>query len=105
MKSYFAQSFKIGGQQIQGPLKDINNLSDIVNIIVLFIYPLAGVLLFLYLVWGGYDFLLSRGNPEKIKAGQGKMTAAIVGFVLLIMSYLLVKLIANIFGLGSEILN
>lgn len=104
MKHLIAQEIQINGQKITGPLKNINTLADFINIVVQFIYPFAGILLFIYLAWGGYDYLLSGGNPEKVKAGQGKITSAFIGFALLFLSYVLVQIIARIFGLGTDII-
>lgn len=94
-----AQKINVGGQPIEGPLKGINNLADVVNKVIEIMIPIAGVILLFVLIWGGYDYLLSQGNPEKIKSAQGKITTGIIGFVLLIISYLMVNLIAKIFGL------
>lgn len=109
MKIYLAQCLKIAGEEICGPLPTSTGggsitIADIVNKLIAFIFPLSGILLFFFLVWGGYDFLLSGGNPEKIKSGQAKMTSAVIGFILLTASYLIVRLIAMIFGLGGGIL-
>ena len=62
------------------------------------------LVLFFILVWGGYDFLMSHGTAEKVKSAQAKITAGIIGFVLLMLSFLIVKLISFIFGLGSGII-
>lgn len=108
MIRYLAQSIEINGQRIDGPLKSpsgapIEKLSDVVNIVLAFLYPLAGILLFFYLVRGGFDFLTSGGNEEKVKSGKAKITSALIGFILLVVSYLIVRLIAYVFGLGGGI--
>lgn len=87
--------------EIQGPLVGINKIADIINIVVKLLFPLAGILLFFFLVWGGYNFLVSGGDPEKVKAGKAKITSALIGFVLLVLSYFITSLIARIFGLGG----
>jgi len=104
MKHYLAQLIKVGGYTIQGPLTTINTLGDLVNRLVDFLIPVAGIILLLVLIWGGYDYLMSRGQPEKIKSAQAKITTGIVGFILLIASYIIVKLIAKIFGFDTGIL-
>ena len=104
MRNYLTQQMNVGGQQITGPLQGINNLSDVINKVVELSIPLAGIILLLVLIWGGYDFMMSQGQPEKIKNAQAKITTGIIGFVLLIISYIVVKLIAKIFGLGEGIL-
>ncbi len=99
-----AQSVTINGQKIKGPLDSgINTLGDVVNRLLIVIVPLGGLILFLVLIWGGYDFLLSGGNPERVKKGKAKITTGLIGFFLLIMAYLITKVISQIFGLGTEL--
>ena len=99
----FAQKLTISGQPIQGPLSsDISTPANLINkIVYVFIIPLAGVILFLMLIWGGYDFLLSKGNPEKVKSARARITTALIGFVLLILAYLIVRIISMIFQVGQ----
>lgn len=113
MNNYLAQELQIGINMspgaptvppINGPLVGIKTLGDVVNKGIDFIMPFGAIILFFVLVWGGYDFLLSRGNPEKIKGAQAKLTTGIVGFILLVSSYFIVKLLAKIFGLDNGIL-
>jgi hypothetical protein len=111
-KNYLAQCIKIAGEEICGPIPTPTGaaagqgitVAYILNILISIIFPLSGVLLFFYLVAGGYNFLTSAGNPEKIKAGQGKITAALIGFFLLMASYLIVRILTTIFGLDTGIL-
>lgn len=102
--NYLAQSLNVGGQTIEGPLQGITTIGDIINKLLLIAIPLAGIILLLVLIWGGYDFMMSQGNAEKVKGAQAKITTGIIGFVLLIFSYLIVKLIEKIFGLETGIL-
>ncbi|MBI3366386.1 hypothetical protein HY041_02030, partial [Candidatus Roizmanbacteria bacterium] len=89
----------LGGQAIQGPLVGINKVGDLVSKVLEFLIPLGGIALLIVIIWGGYDFMMSRGTPEKLKSAQAKITAGIIGFVLLAVSFLLIKLIEKIFGL------
>lgn len=99
-----AQSLNIGSQTIQGPLDEsVSSIGGIITKALGFIMPMAGIILLFVLISGGYDFMMSQGNPEKIKAGQAKITSGIIGFVLLIISFLATRLIAYVFGLGGGI--
>jgi len=103
------QSVNFGGQTIEGPLKDasgnsINNLGQLVSRILQFMLPLAGIILLIVLIWGGFDFMMSQGNPEKLKSAQAKITAGFIGFFILIFSYLIVRLLSTIFGLQVGII-
>jgi hypothetical protein len=98
-----AQNLQIAGQPIEGPLKGINNLGDLVNRALIFLMPLASVILLLVLIWGGYDFLTSGGDAAKVKNAQAKITTGLIGFFILIFSYFIVRVIAFIFGLETGI--
>ena len=101
---YLSQSLNISGQPIEGPLQGITTIGDIINKLLLIAIPLAGIILLLVLIWGGYDFIMSQGNAEKVKSAQAKITTGIIGFVLLVFSYLIIKVIEKIFGLETGIL-
>ncbi|MBI1863494.1 hypothetical protein HYS00_05255 [Candidatus Microgenomates bacterium] len=105
MHRFLAQSIKVGDQEIQGQLKLPGGkevtLGNIINVVLPFVIMLCGILLFFIFIWAGYDFMLSRGEPGKIKAARAKMTYGIVGFVLLVLSYFIVNLISYMFGVGG----
>jgi len=50
-------------------------------------------------VAGGLQMMLSRGDPKAIQSAQGKITNALLGFVIVFVSYWLVKLLGQIFGI------
>lgn len=86
---------------ITGPLVGINNLGDLVNTLMSFLLPISGVILFFILVWGGYDILMSQGESERLQSGKNKITAGIIGIVLLVLSYLITNILGYIFGVGG----
>lgn len=110
MNKLLAQQVNLNGQTIEGPLKipgvDSANikLADIISRILEFMMPLAGVILLFVLIWGGYDYILSQGNQDKVKSAQAKITTGLIGFILLILSYFIVRLISFIFGLQGGII-
>ena len=87
--------------EIEGPLKNIEKIADLVNIILQFVYPFAAIVLFFQIVWGGYDLLLSQGSPERIEAGKKRITFALLGFIFLVLSFLAVRFISRVFGLAD----
>lgn len=91
---------------IEGPLnKDPNgpqftNLASIATVALPYLFSIAGILLFLYLVWGGFDYLLAMGDPKKAETGKHKITNAIIGFVLIFAAYWITQIIDYVFKLG-----
>ncbi len=100
-----AQSIKIGTsgneQTIQGPLVGINSVADLINRVLPFVLIIGSVILLLVLIWGGFDYMTSAGNPEKTKSAQAKFTTAIIGFLLIVFAFGITKLITYILGFQS----
>ena len=96
----------IDGQEIKNPYLDpsINTLGDLINKLLPFVFGIAGIILMFVIIWGGYDFLLSRGDSGKVESARAKITAGIIGIVLLFISFLLARVVAFIFGLDQGIL-
>lgn len=91
-----------GNNTINGPIDSgrFPNLASLVNNAIPLVFAVAGIFLFLYLVWGGFDFLTSMGDPKRAESGKGKITSAIVGFVIIFVAYWLVQVVDFIFKLG-----
>ncbi|MCS6956642.1 MAG: hypothetical protein NZM02_02245 [Patescibacteria group bacterium] len=110
IKQVLAQVVNLNGQTIEGPLKIPGvssseiKLGHIISRLLQFIMPLAGVILLFVLIWGGYDYILSQGNQDKIKNAHAKITTGLIGFGILILSYFIVRLISFIFGLQGGII-
>ncbi|MFH1827215.1 MAG: hypothetical protein ABH812_02135 [bacterium] len=97
----FAQQLNVGGNNIQGPLVGVDSLGDVISVILPLLIIAAGIILFFILLLSGIQIMTSAGNPEKLKAAGAKITWSLVGFVMLALSYIIIKLISNIFGLGQ----
>lgn len=110
--------------QIENPFKDISvptiesggvininkedlNLGEIISGILPYLFTIAGLLLLLYLLLGGFQLMTSGGDPKKMQEAKGKLTNALVGFIIVFVSYWLVQIVASILGLGKigEIFN
>ena len=51
------------------------------------------------LLWGAISWILSGGDKAGLESAKGRITNAIVGFVLLIGTFAIVKLIETFFGI------
>ncbi len=63
---------------------------------------LAGVAIFIFLVWGGIDWLTAGEDSEKIKSAQKKITNAVIGLAILLGAWALWWLILHITGLKNR---
>ena len=67
------------------------------NAISLF-FIAGGLATLIYFIWGAFDWIVSGGDKEKIAGARKKMTNAIIGLVLLSLSYFIVGLVGEIVG-------
>lgn len=86
------------GTDLTGDLSD--RTKTIVNLAVNFGIGIAGGVAFLMLIYGGFKFIFSLGNPENIQQGREFITSAIIGLLVIVFSVFLLRLIGiSILGL------
>lgn len=66
---------------------------ELVNLLVSFAIGIAGGVAFLLLIYGGFKFMFSMGNPENVQQGREVITAAIIGLLVVVFSVFLLRLI------------
>lgn len=71
--------------------------SSILNVVML----IAAVLVFAYLIFGGIQWITSGGDKGKAEEARNKITAAIIGLIIVAASYAIINLIVNFLGFGS----
>lgn len=54
----------------------------------------------LYLVWGGIEWLMSAGDKNKLESAQGKISSAVIGLAVLIISYAVILFIEAVFKIN-----
>jgi len=62
------------------------------------IYVLVSVILFIMIVVGGVGMIANAGNAEKQKQSSQTITSAVVGFVIMLAAYWMIKIIELITG-------
>ncbi len=83
---------------------EINENTTIADFLVAlypYIFFAAGVLLLLYLIYGGFHFMISAGDPKGTQEAKGKITNALVGFLIVFVAYWVVRVIGLTLGLSS----
>lgn len=76
-----------------------NDLGIIVSDILPYAYVFAGLLLFGYLLYGGFHLATSFGSPKAILEAWLIIFRAFVGFILVFASFWLVRIVEALFGL------
>jgi len=80
-----------------------SDLARYIAIIWQVLVIIGGLAVLLWIIWGALDWIMAGSNPDRLKSAKEKMFQALFGLVMLVLSFLIVKLISTITGL--EILN
>ncbi len=64
-----------------------------------FAFYLAGLILFVMLVWGGFEMIAGATNKKSLDAGKQRVTAALIGFLILFSVYWLAKILESVFNI------
>ena len=80
------------------PPKEFGDLEGIFEKLIQSLLALAGIILFVMLVFGGFKYILSGGNPDSAASARRTITYAIGGLVVIASAYLILVLIEKITG-------
>ena len=80
------------GQPQLGALGDISHL--ILNLIAIILW-LAGSLAIIFIIVGAIFYIISAGDPSRLKRAKDILTNVVVGLVVIFLAYALVQFISN----------
>ena len=82
-----------------GGADGIGFFSKLIPSLVGLLFIFGALAFFFMLLWGAVSYILSGGDKAHVENARGRITNALVGFVLLIGSFAIVKLIETFFGI------
>jgi cytosine/uracil/thiamine/allantoin permease len=100
-----AQGDIFGTRPLPGDFEQgTNTASDLLVTILEIALGLVGLIAILFLVWGGFQYITSAGDEEKLGKAKGTMINALIGLAIVLLAYALVRIIANaVLSGGSDI--
>ena len=85
--------------------KNVDPITNFVTLIVnSFIIPLASIVSLIYFIIGSYKVMFSGANEGQVQEGWKYMQNAIIGFVIVLLSFSLAQVIINLFLFVSSTL-
>jgi len=88
----------ITGVPQDAPIRNWSNIGNIVSSLLTYIFPIAGLLTFAYLLYGGFHLMIAQGDENGVKEAKAKITNAIIGFVIIFLAYWIVQALEIILG-------
>lgn len=90
-----------GGEKITPPGNIPNvGISPILQTAVTLLFIAAVLLTLFFLIYGGISFIISGGDKQKVAAARLKLTYAVVGLIIVLLSFFIVNVIGGIFGIN-----
>lgn len=80
------------------PAARFSTFASIINLIVPILFGGAGIVALGMALYGAYTIMTAGGNAEKFKQAQKIFGTSIGGFIIVILSFLIVKIIEIILG-------
>lgn len=76
--------------------------NDLIVEIINIALGLAFLIAVLMLIYGGFRYIFDAGNEEGAKAGKKTVVNALIGLVIIILSYVIVQVVAKTVTSGSS---
>lgn len=97
-------SLSIGGTKITNagiPSGGYLTLSNAISVFLSLLIIAAILLSLLFLILGGFDWITSGGDKQKLQSARHKIVFAIIGLVIVFLAFFVVNVVSNLFGLGG----
>lgn len=88
------------GPLVPNEILPINNAVAVVRAIIQFILVVAFVLAFIMLLIGGIRWITAGGDEKAVGSARNMITAALIGLVIVLVAYALIRLVETFFGLN-----
>ncbi len=77
------------------------DLTVIIARLIQAILGITGAIALLMFIWGGFQWLISAGSPEKVKKGKETLTWAVIGLAVIVGAYMLVSAVVSALESGT----
>ena len=87
-----------GAKCLEDPLGNNGNFAVVANKLIKGTLGVVGILAIIAFIWGGIEWMISGGSPDRIKKGKSMMIWAVWGLVVIFGSYAILNLIFTALG-------
>jgi TRAP-type C4-dicarboxylate transport system permease small subunit len=72
-------------------------IKNVINILLAVVFLIAVV----YLIIGGFRYIMSQGNEESVEKAKGTITNAIIGIVVVLLAWIIVAAVTSLLNTGA----
>jgi len=74
------------------------NMGTLISSVLSIVMVIALILVLIYLIWGGIGWITAGGDKGKTEEARNKITAAVIGIIILAAAWALVNFVAYVLG-------
>lgn len=76
-------------------------LTGLITRIVNIILGISAAVAILFIIIGGFQYILSGANEGLAKRGKTTLTNAVIGLIIIILSYTVIRVVSRVFTTGT----
>lgn len=77
------------------------NIGSIIGVFVSVIAVAAVLAALVFILIGAFQWITSGGDKQKVEAARNHIIAAIIGLVIVVLSFVIINVITQVLGIGS----
>lgn len=78
--------------------KGAQNIGSLIGKSLGLILILVGLITFMYLIWGGIEWIISGGDKGKVESAQHRIQAALLGLFIVFAAWAIMSVVGQFFG-------
>ncbi len=81
--------------------EDITTIWGVISLIASVLVTLGSLVAIGYIVYGGYMYITSAGNPETSKQAAQSIIWSIIGLIVIMLAYMIIEFVINFVETGQ----
>lgn len=77
---------------------DKKDVSEIVSNVIKTALSVVGIIFFILIVYGGFNWMMARGNEQQITKSKNTVFAAVIGLVVVLGAYAITAFVGGFIG-------
>jgi hypothetical protein len=77
----------------------ITELGKLIGALISAVFVIAGLIAFVFLIWGGIQWITSGGDKAGVEAAQKRIQAAFIGLIIVVASWAIMKVVSSFLGI------
>lgn len=82
------------------PDSGIPTLNKVLQLGITYLFLVAILATLVFIIWGGFQWMSSGGDPKTIDGARKKITFAVIGLIITFMAFFVLNIIGGIFGIS-----